>query len=478
MKWPMTKARVFPAFFLLATGLVALGQPVATQQTSASYPAGALLGATNSFSYSGTLWSLLWRPQLPAGWTIVSVSGTGNPELQSGEIVWTGTMPASPIQMAYTVQVPAHASGGQNLRGEVEYQLAGMVNPATFYASPDPLIVNEPLVPRFSGTPTNGVAPLTVAFTNLSANATGFVWDFGDGNTSSNIHPANTYSNAGSYSVTLTAIGPGVTNALTLTNYVVVTNYPPAIAGFTADVTNGLAPLTVAFTNLSANATGFVWGFGDGNSTTSANPANIYSNAGAYSVTLTAIGLGGTNVVVRTNYILVLNPARLGVTPAGLDFGLLTIGATAQASFVISNAGSATLTGAATVGLGPFTILSGTPFTLEESGTTNLTLNFKPVAAGVFSNQVVITSTGDNANYTLTGRAASAPRIVVLPTGGTDFSFVFDTVPGLAYVVQFKDSPDDLNWQTEQSVPGDGTRKTVTQSVSAPAQRFYRLWVQ
>jgi len=39
------------------------------------------------------------------------------------------------------LQVPAGASGACNLRGEVEFQLAGMVNPATLYATPDPLTV-------------------------------------------------------------------------------------------------------------------------------------------------------------------------------------------------------------------------------------------------------------------------------------------------------------------------------------------------
>jgi hypothetical protein len=168
----------------------------------------------------------------------------------------------------------------------------------------------------------------------------------------------------------------------------------------------------------------------------------------------------------------------LGVTPDGLDFGLLTAGATAQASFVISNTGVATLTGTVTVGAGPFTILSGTPFTLSESDATNLTVSFNPVAAGVFSNVVVFTSTGGNASYSVIGRAASPPELLVPTMAGTDFTFAFDTVPGLSYLVQFKDSHDAPTWQTEQSVPGDGTRKTFTHSVSTPAHRFYRLWVQ
>jgi PKD repeat protein len=43
------------------------------------------------------------------------------------------------------------------------------------------------------------------------------------------VNPANLYTNAGSYTVSLTANGPGGTNTLTQTNYVVVTNPPPPI---------------------------------------------------------------------------------------------------------------------------------------------------------------------------------------------------------------------------------------------------------
>lgn len=374
----------------------------ATHTNATTYPlAGGLLTVNCAVYHSNqTLLSLLWHPTLPAGFTLTNlVSGDGGPEVQGGDILFVGSLSTNPIRFSYAIVVspvpPGQTATNMPVGAEIQYQLSGMVNPATMRANPDPLIVSGPLVAYFSATPTNGLAPLTVMFTNLSANATDFAWNFGDGNISTNIHPLNTYSNAGSYSVTLRAIGPG-----------------------------------------------------------------------------------GTNVVVRTNYILVVNPALLRVTPAGLDFGLLKLGATAAASFVISNAGFAPLTGAALVGPGPFTILSGTPLTLEDSGATNLTVSFSPVAAGAFSNLVVITSTGGNASYGVIGRAADAPRLVVLPAGGTDFTFAFDTVPGLTYVVQFKDSLDDLDWQPAQSVPGDGTRKTITQGVSAPAQGFYRLWVQ
>jgi hypothetical protein len=44
--------------------------------------------------------------------------------------------------------------------------------------------------------------------------------------------------------------------------------------------------------------------------------------------------------------------------------------------------------------------------------------------------------------------------------------------------VQYKDSLDDPNWQTLQSVAGDGTVKIITVQMSASSQRFYRLLVQ
>lgn len=44
-----------------------------------------------------------------------------------------------------------------------------------------------------------------IKFVNLSTNADSFLWDFGDGNTSTGIAPSHTYSESGSYTVKLTA---------------------------------------------------------------------------------------------------------------------------------------------------------------------------------------------------------------------------------------------------------------------------------
>jgi len=53
-------------------------------------------------------------------------------------------------------------------------------------------------------------------------------------------------------------------------------------------ITNqGYAPLDVSFTNLSLNATGYVWDFGNGLSSTEENPTTHYETPGLYTVTLT-----------------------------------------------------------------------------------------------------------------------------------------------------------------------------------------------
>jgi len=84
------------------------------------------------------------------------------------------------------------------------------------------VVVNPGPVASFYASYTGGKAPLYVPFINTSSNATTYAWAFGDGKTSTNKYASNTYTNAGTYTVTLKAIAAGVTNTLTRTNYVIV----------------------------------------------------------------------------------------------------------------------------------------------------------------------------------------------------------------------------------------------------------------
>jgi hypothetical protein len=111
----------------------------ATQAGPGGYDPEGGVEISNVFTYSSALLSLLWRPQLPKGWELLSVSGDGSPELQHGEILWTGSLPPSPIRMAYTAHVPLWELRATGITAEVEYQVSGMPNAATL--SPDPVLL-------------------------------------------------------------------------------------------------------------------------------------------------------------------------------------------------------------------------------------------------------------------------------------------------------------------------------------------------
>jgi serine protease len=80
-----------------------------------------------------------------------------------------------------------------------------------------------PLPPEaaFEGSPTMGVVPFAVNFTDQSTGTIGaWSWDFGDGGSSSAQNPAHEYTSAGVYTVTLTVTGPGGSDEEVKTDYI------------------------------------------------------------------------------------------------------------------------------------------------------------------------------------------------------------------------------------------------------------------
>lgn len=128
----------------------------------------------------------------------------------------------------------------------------------------------------------------TTEFTNGSFIPTGvmsFVWDLGDGNTSTDINPTHTYATAGTYNVLLTATSD---NGCTDTVTVAVTVNPEPTSAFTIVDASVCFGDTVYFTNGSTAGADVVyaWDFGDGNTSTETDPAHLYAGPGVYDVTL------------------------------------------------------------------------------------------------------------------------------------------------------------------------------------------------
>ncbi len=156
-----------------------------------------------------------------------------------------------------------------------------------------------PPVANFAADKTDGYAPLTVKFTDTSTRSpTGWKWNFGDGGASTEQNPEHIFSGEGTYTVTLVATnGDGSSDAKPMN--IKVNRVPtPPIADFTADKTEGYAPLSVKFTDTSTNSpTGWKWNFGDGGASTFQNPEHTFSGEGTYTVTLDASnGDGSSNV--------------------------------------------------------------------------------------------------------------------------------------------------------------------------------------
>ena len=179
----------------------------------------------------------------------------------------------------------------------------------------------------FTANVTEGDVPLTVAFTDLSTNATSWSWDIDNDGTEDNSSQnfVHTYDTAGLYTVNLTVSNINGTDSEVKTGYINVTSapVPPVlpVADFTANVTEGDVPLTVAFTDLSTNATSWSWDIdNDGTEDNSSqNFVHTYDTAGLYTVNLTVSNINGTDSEVKTGYINVTSAPVPPVLPVA-DF--------------------------------------------------------------------------------------------------------------------------------------------------------------
>ncbi len=84
----------------------------------------------------------------------------------------------------------------------------------------------------------------------------------------------------------------------------------PIHADFTTDISNGYVPLTVSFTDLSAQGSGVIdewyWDFGDGNNSSLQNPSNEYLLTGYYTISLAVTNINdSTDTETKTDYITV-----------------------------------------------------------------------------------------------------------------------------------------------------------------------------
>ncbi len=291
-----------------------------------------LLLATALPAIAGTV-SLAWNPVTAPGLAGYMVYYGTSPGIYPGRInvgnVTTFTVPGLADTGTYYFVVTAY--DGSLIESAYSNSVAKAVVPSAPVRTA-----------AFSASVVSGNAPLAVNFVSYyTGTITTYAWNFGDGTTSSAANPSKSYATPGTYSVSLTVTGPGGSDVQTRSNLITVLGAPvgPPVrtAAFTASAVSGNAPLTVNFASFySGSITTYAWKFGDGTTSSAANPSKTYTTPGTYSVTLTVTGPGGSDVQTRSNLITVAaartaDPAPLrtsdleasaisGIVPLPVDF--------------------------------------------------------------------------------------------------------------------------------------------------------------
>ena len=192
----------------------------------------------------------------------------------------------------------------------------------------------QPLKAEFTGEPTMGPKNTTVQFTSQSTGSiTSWLWDFGDGSTSIDPNPSHAYSEARTYTVSLTVNGPDGSDTISKSRFVKLFEPSVPVANFTREPISINSPMTVQFTDTSTcratlinhengtiyttsiesasygGITTWTWDFGDGTTSNERNPAHTYQNTGSYTVKLTVVGPKGKNSKTMTDYIQLTMPS-------------------------------------------------------------------------------------------------------------------------------------------------------------------------
>jgi gliding motility-associated-like protein len=159
---------------------------------------------------------------------------------------------------------------------------------------------------NFSISPATACAGSPVQFTDSSTgNPVSWLWNFGvAGASSTQQNPSYTYANPGTYTVSLRVTdAAGCTDDTVMNNTVVVQALP------TANITSSgtiscRAPFSVSFNSNASPGVTYLWNFGDGNTSTLANPVHTYTTPGNFTVSLTVRNAAGcTYTQTRQNYI-------------------------------------------------------------------------------------------------------------------------------------------------------------------------------
>ncbi len=187
---------------------------------------------------------------------------------------------------------------------------------------------------NFTATVQQGCGPLVVQFNDASiGNPSQWIWDLGNGATSTEKNPSNVYIDSGKYTITLTIKNASEENTIVKKEFIVVHANPTV--SFTANPLEGCAPLNVSFLDKSVANSGainsWVWDFGDGTTSITQNPAHTYNIPDTFGVTLNVINSFGCKQTLQNKDLIKVG----GLIKAGFNYNYNSICSTpATVTFV------------------------------------------------------------------------------------------------------------------------------------------------
>jgi gliding motility-associated-like protein len=185
-----------------------------------------------------------------------------------------------------------------------------------------PVVIEDKPIVNFAALPAAGCSPLSVTFDDLSTTPLGstYLWDFGNGDTSSLQNPTEVYVSTANYSVLLQVTTPyGCVDSLLLVDAITMEEHPTA-AYLVSNDTAAVPQAQIDFMNESVLSTSVSWSFGDGTYSNEEDPIHIFADTGIYEVCLTAVSqYGCTDTLCENVYILATNNVAIpgAFTPNG-----------------------------------------------------------------------------------------------------------------------------------------------------------------
>lgn len=267
---------------------------------------------------------------------------------------------------------------------------------------------------------------LTAIFNNASVSATSYMWDFGDGQGSSDVAPQHDYAIGGDYLVRLAAMNACDTAYAEM----LVSVFSTPTAGFSAENVQGCAPRTVQFSNQSSGSyTSLLWLFPGGTplSSTEENPTVTYNQPGVYDVTLIALGTSVNDTFTLQTLVAILPQPipDFSFTVAGnqVIFNNLSVNATAY-NWDFGDGNSSTA--------------PNPQHTFANNGTYSVTLNAQNAYCGNAISQTILIGINGVQDRDTTGKVFVFPNptnnVVFIKTNDnqTLVEFELQTIQGIS----------------------------------------------